>query len=149
MKNLAETIGKVAAIAYFILIMIPAIFFLLISPIMLISDINGIRNSGFSTAIDPTMYIWLISLFVAPSLLIRPLRKMYYKLPWLFPFVKIFIINIAILTVALMIINHGYQVQNEQRHMIFFILMLSSIVLGRLLMSIYFHWKKIDYVGGS
>jgi len=51
--------------------------------------------------------------------------------------------------IALMILNYGYKVQNETRHTIFFILMLLEIVIGRILMSIYFNWKRVEHIGGD
>ena len=56
-------------------------------------------------------------------------------------FVKIFFINLVILSTGLYILNKGYEVVNETRHTIAFILMIIQVVVCRLAMCFYFKNK--------
>ena len=145
MKNIITS--AVCAI-YLAVIMLPVTFMMLIFPFFTISEINKVRISGFATAGTMVMLSGF-GLFIGLSLLIPALRRMYSWFPWFFPFVKIFFINMAISVIALEIINFGYRVQNLTRHTTFFILMLCAIIVGRGLMSFYFHHKNVEHIEGG
>lgn len=112
-------------------------------------DIQTIRSSGFSTTNIGLQLIGVLGLFIGLSLLVPALRKMYYKLPWLYSYVKIFYVNIVIMSIATLILNYGYEVQNSKRHSIFFILMVLQMVICRIGMCIYFNKKPVQYIGGQ
>jgi drug/metabolite transporter (DMT)-like permease len=86
-------------------------------------------------------------MFIGISLLVPAFRRMYYKLPWLFPLIKIFYVNVLITSIAHMIMNFGYEIQDETRHSIFFALTIAEIVLGRFLMCLWFSRNRVEYVG--
>lgn len=111
-------------------------------------DIQTIRSSGFSTTNIGLQLIGILGLFIGLSLLVPALRKMYYKLPWLYSYVKIFYVNIVIMSIATLILNYGYEVQNSKRHSIFFVLMVLQMVICRIGMCIYFNKKPVQYIGG-
>jgi len=71
---------------------------------------------------------------------------MYRVLPWLYSFVKIFYVNLIILGIGLIILNFGYQTQNNTRHTVFFILMILQVVICRLAMCIYFKIKPAKII---
>jgi hypothetical protein len=144
-----EFFSTLSSVGYFILVMSWLIPLLLFLPFGIITDINTVRVSGFSGQNTGISFIAVLGALIGFSMLIPAFRKMYYKLPWLFPYVKIFFINVVIISVASMIINYGYEIQNETRHTIFFILMLCEIVIGRILMCLYFSRKKIGHIQGG
>jgi hypothetical protein len=67
----------------------------------------------------------------------------------MFPLVKILFFDVAALSVGVMILNLGYEVQDESRHKLFFIMMLVQLILCRAAMCIYFSKKKVQYIGGG
>jgi len=58
-------------------------------------------------------------------------------------------INGLIFTVAVLILNYGYEVQNSVRHTQFFILMIAQMIVCRLAMCFYFYKRPVKFVGGS
>ena len=128
--------------------MIPTMLLMIMSIFMSTSNINMIRTTGFAGPDDMIM-LSFFGLVIGLSLLIPALRQMYYWVPWLYPFVKIFLINVAILIAALTVLNFGYQVQNPARHTIFFILTIGTIILGRTLMGFYFYRKNVEHIEGA
>lgn len=149
MSKLKSYLGNTAAIIYFILVMWWMLLMLAIVPFTLLGNIQTIRSSGFSMANMGIMFMGLFGLFIGISLLIPAFRKMYYKLPWLFPYVKILYVNLVIMGVATLILNYGYEVQNSTRHTSFFMVMIAQIVICRIAMCIYFNKKPVKYIGGG
>lgn len=115
--------------------------------ITLVADIPTIRASGFAVPSVPPPFIAIFGLFIGLSLSVPAFRKMYYKLPWLYPYVKIIYMDLVIVGVASMILNYGYQVQNPTRHNLFYILMLIQLVVCRLLMCVYLQKRRVNYIG--
>ena len=149
MGKLKNVLGNTAAVIYFLAVMWWILLMLILVPIGLFFDINTIRESGFSTLNIGTTFIGIFGLFIGLSLLIPAFRKMYYKLPWMFPFVKILYPNVIIMSIATMLLNYGYEVQNPSRHSLFFIIMICQLIVSRALMCIYFSRKKVQYIGGD
>ncbi|HEY8529828.1 MAG TPA: hypothetical protein VIL22_09115 [Paenibacillaceae bacterium] len=136
----SRLLANVFAVLYFVFFMIATLFILLIMPFMCLSDIQVLLSTGFAVPDNPNMVmIGVIGIIIGLSMLIPALKIMYYKLPWLAPFVKIFFCNSLIMAVAFTILNYGYEVQNPARHRAFFWLMIAQIVACRLAMSFYFH----------
>jgi len=143
-----KNLPTIIAVAYFVIVMLPTALLMAFIPFLLIADMNVVRASGFAGP-DPSAYLLLISLPMGLSMLIPPFRRMYYRLPWAYAFLKIFSVNIVILVLAVSILNFGYQVQDNARHTIFFILMILAIIVGRALMCLYFRWKNVEHIGGA
>jgi hypothetical protein len=141
--------GSVAALIYFLTVMWWVLLLLPFVVLMLFTDIGVIRSSGFSTVNTGISFIAIFGLLLGLSLLIPAFRKMYYKLPWLFPYVKIMYLNLIIMSIAVTLLNYGYEVQNPARHTLFFILMIIQIIIFRLLMSLYFSRNRVPYIGGN
>ncbi|NLM21385.1 MAG: hypothetical protein GX207_06510 [Peptococcaceae bacterium] len=141
--------GSVAALVYFLTVMWWVLLLLPFVVLMLFTDIGVIRSSGFSTVNTGISFIAIFGLLLGLSLLIPAFRKMYYKLPWLFPYVKIMYLNLIIMSIAVALLNYGYEVQNPARHTLFFILMIIQIIIFRLLMSLYFSRNRVPYIGGN
>lgn len=149
MGKLQVTLGNSMAALYFIMVMWWLLLSLLIVPLGMFMDIGIIRSSGFATSNIGVAFIGIFSLFIGLSLLIPPFRKLYYMLPWMYPYVKILYIDVIIVCVGTMILNYGYQVQNSTRHTLFFVLMLAQIIVSRLLMCLYFSKRKVQHIGGD
>ncbi len=149
MSKLKNLLGNTAAAIYFLAVMWWMLIMLIFAPIGLFSDINTILKSGFSTSNIGPAFIGVFGLFIGLSLLIPAFRKMYYKLPWIFPFVKILYPNVVIMSIATMLLNYGYEVQSPLRHNLFFIIMICQIIVCRALMCIYFSKKQVQYIGGD
>lgn len=149
MSKLRSILGSTAAFIYFVLVMWWILLMLLFAPLGLLMDIQTVRSSGFSTTNIGMSFIGIFGLFIGLSLLIPALRKMYFKLPWMFPFVKILFVDVIIMTVATFILNYGYEIQNNTRHTAFFIIMIVQIILCRIAMSIYFNKKPVKHIGGG
>jgi len=140
-------LANVTAVTYFIAIMLATILLLIFAPVMLLGDIRTIQESGFASSNAGLAFIGGLGLFIGISLIFPAFRRMYYKLPWLFPLVKIFYVNVVITAIANMIMNYGYEVQDETRHVTFFALAIIEIVIGRILMNLWFNKRKVEYIG--
>jgi len=149
MGKLKDSLANTAAIIYFLTVMWWILLLLIVVPIGLILEIHTIRSSGFSTSNDGTAFIGVFGLFIGLSLLIPAFRRIYYKLPWMFPFVKILYPNVIIMSIAIILLNYGYEVQNPARHNLFFIMMVCQIIVCRVFMCIYFNRKRVQYIGGD
>ena len=145
MKFLKNLLGNIVAVIYFICPMFFVLLILTFMPIAFLSDVSTVIVSGFSGQNIAAACISLCGLPISLSLLIPPLRKMYRVLPWLYPLTKIFYINLIILCAGLAILNFGYKVQNNTRHITFFILMIVQIFICRIAMCIYFKLKPVRY----
>jgi biotin transporter BioY len=71
---------------------------------------------------------------------------MYYALPWLYPFTKIFFADLVILNIGLTILNIGYEVDNSARHTTAFVLMIVQIIVCRIAMCIYFKLRPVRHI---
>lgn len=87
-----------------------------------------------------------ISLFLMPSFFIPALRNIYKAFPWLLPFIILFSLNCFIFIGAMETLNKGYEVQSSARHYLFITLMLIQIIVCRLGMCAYFHYKPASLV---
>jgi len=143
MKN---TILNLICVAYWVAVMLIMVFMITLYPFIAIGQIGTVRTSGFAGP-DNMFMISVMGLFIGLSLLIPVFRRMYHWFPWLYAFIKIFFLNTTIMIIATTILNFGYRVQDSTRHTIFFVLMLCFIVAARALMCLYFHRKKVEYVG--
>ena len=143
-------VKKIIAFIYFVVLMIPTILVLAMTPFIALMDIQTIRSIGFSTTYEiDWSIVGVLGLFLGISQLVPAFRKMYYVLPWLFPFVKIMFINAIIFTAAVQILSYGYEVQNGARHTWFYILMIVQLIVCRLAMSYYFYKRPVTMVGGG
>lgn len=146
MNTLKNLLGSTAAAIYFIFPMLLVILVLIFTPLMFSTDVSSITGSGFAGPNTSASIIGVCGLSIGLSLVIPPLRKMYLTLPWLYPFVKIFFIDMIILNIGITILNYGYQVNSEARHTLFYMLMIVQIVVCRIVMCIYFRIRPVDRI---
>ena len=146
-KKLWRGLGNVCAVFYFVLVMLPLVCVMM--PLLLIAEVRAILEViqiGFSTT-SSIVLLWMFSTIIAISLLVPALRQMYYKLPWLAPFVATVGYDYAIVCVALEILNFGYRVPVMWRHVLFIVLMLLWVVGARALECWWFKRHPVRYVG--
>lgn len=142
-------VSNIAAVLYFILIMFWVPLILISELFSLITDMITVVNIGFSTSFSSANTISVLSFSIGLSLLIPAFRKIYYKLPWLLPFVIIMFVNLLILFVSSLLINYGFESQNSFKHYVFIVIALIQLIVCRLLMCFYFSKKKVQYIGGD
>ena len=146
MNKLKKLLGSMAIALYYFYFMLIVILLLIIYPIMFPSEVSSIINSGFAGPNNSIIFIGICGLFIGLSMIIPPLRKTYYVMPWLYSFVKIFYINLIVLCVGVSILNYGYQTVNETRHALFFALMIFQIIVSRIAMCFYFNIKPARFL---
>ncbi len=112
----------------------------------LIIDYNAIKSSGFSGQNLGISIIALYGLICGISMLVPPFRRIYKKLPWLYVYTQILTVDLLIVTIAIYILNYGYEVQDTSRNTIFLILSIISLVVLRLLTCIYYKFKPLKNV---
>jgi len=149
MSKSVNFLANALCVIYFFGVMLGTILFLVFTPIGFFTDILRIRESGFASAPTDFAFTGVLGLTTGLSLLIPPFRRMYHKLPWLFPLVKICFINVVIFEVANSVMNHGYAIMDTKRHNFYFVLAIIEIVLARALMCLWFHKKRADHLVGS
>ena len=146
-KKLWRGLGNVCAALYFVLVMLPWVCVMM--PLLLIAEVRTIFEViqiGFST-MSSIVLLGMFSMIIAISLLVPALRQMYYKLPWLAPFVATVGCDYAIVCVALEILNFGYRMPVTWRHVLFIVLMLVWVVGARALECWWFKRHPVRYVG--
>ncbi|MFP7492991.1 hypothetical protein SFC66_04305 [Terribacillus saccharophilus] len=146
MKSLKRLLGSTFAAFYFIFPMGIVYLLLIFTPLMFYSDVSAIRSSGFAGPNTSISLIAVAGLITGISLLVPALRRVYDVFPWLFSFIKIFFLSFVILNLGIAILNYGYEVNNPTRHVLFYILMVVFVLIGRLALSYYF-WKKPVNIG--
>ena len=123
--------------------MLPCALVLFFIPLGMLTDIRTITESGFSGQNIGVAFLGILGLIFGISMLVPVFRIIYSKLPWLYMYIQIFMINILILTIGIYLLNIGFEVQNQARHTVFFWLMIAVIVICRLAMSFYYKLKPI------
>lgn len=143
MMKLKDLFGVIVAVVYFIFPMSLVILMLLLTPLMFPNAISTIINSGFAGPGKEWGFIAMCGFFISLSLLIPVLRRIYLSLPWFYPFIKIFFMNFIIMNIGILILNYGYQVNNEARHIVFFSIMVLQLLICRIAMCFYFKYRPV------
>lgn len=139
-------ISNIAAILWFFCILIWILLLLLIALLMLPRDITSIMESGFGVQPIGFTFLFIFGFIFGITMLVPAFRKCFYKLPWLYPYITILTADVAIIAIGIKILDYGYQVQNESRHTLFFILMIAQIVVCRVALCILCHKKTMRIV---
>lgn len=147
--KIKSLIENVVAILYFVFVMWVFLLLFTFQPLLFIDEVKTITSTGFGTSKNDFMIIGAAGLVIGISLFVPAIRKMYYKLPWLYPYIKIMYINFIIMGIATLILNYGYEIQNRKRQITFFVIMIVQIIICRLGMCIYFNRRSIKHIGGE
>ncbi len=140
MKNFFA--NAVAAI-YFICIMLPFLLILFFIPLMMIVDIGTIMKSGFSGQNIGFSYLAGFGLIFGISMFVPNFRRIYKRIPWLYVYIQIFMVDILILTIGTYFLNTGFEIDNLARHKLFLWLMIATFIIGRLIMCLWYKFKPI------
>jgi hypothetical protein len=146
MKDLKNLLGNIIAAIYFVCPMSLVLLMLIFMPLVFIGYVIAVRSSGFAGLNSGVPAIEVCGLLIGLSLLIPPLRRMYRKLPWLFPLVEVLFINLVIMGIAMCILNKGYEVVDTSHQAKFFILMIVELIVGRIAACMFFKFKPIKYI---
>lgn len=136
-------ISNIAAILWFLGVLIWMLLTVLLLLFILPNDITVIVESGFATQPTGLAFCGMFALIFGITMLVPAFRKCFYKLPWLYPYIMILTADIAIIAIGIEILNYGYQTQNDTRHTLFYILMIVQMVVCRILLCILCHKKPM------
>ena len=104
---------------------------------ILFSDILVMLKSGFSTSIIGYIVLAILGLIFAITGWVPVFRKCYYKYPWLYPFIVVMMMHLAILSIAEIILATGFSVISTPRHIATIIIMVIQVIVCRLIMCLY------------
>lgn len=149
MSRVMNIVSNIAAVLYFIFIMFWVSLILVSEICSLVMDMISVVSIGYSTSFSNAGTIVVLSFFIGLSLLVPAFRKIYYKLPWLLPFVIIMFVNLLILFVSNLLVHYGFESQNSLKHYAFIAIALIQLIACRLLMCFYLSKRKIQYIGGG
>lgn len=148
MKMSRMTPGGKVATWYFYIFMLPVLLVMPFVVAMTWSDIGVVLDSGFAGS-SSLAVLGSIGLFIGLSATIPALRVVYYRLPWLLSYVQVLFFDIVIMLGGYEILNYGYQEVDDARHMLFKILMIAWLAVGRIVQCIWFSKNPVEYVGGD
>lgn len=146
MKNI---LSHVSAFVWFVVVLIWGVLLLPICVIMMPTNIRTIWESGFATVTVGYAFLILFGLIFGLTMIVPAFRRCLKKLPWLYPYIVILMVDALILTVAEEILNYGYQVKSDARHTVFSIIMIIQIIVCRVVMCIYFSKKPARIARGE
>ena len=143
--KITNVISNIVAVLWCISIVFPVVLCLCFIPLGLFLDIDTIRSSGFSTTNIGFSMFGAFGLLISITMMVPWFRKCFKKLPWLYAYIIISMVNILTITLGIAIVNYGYEVQSEARHTLFFVLMLVQMIICRLAMCVYVKFKPLKY----
>ena len=147
MAKLGITFSDVVS-AIYLVIMIPFVGLLLLADLLSVLNTGVILTSGFSNT-SVMHVVGLCTFFISPSFIIPGLRRMYYRLPWLEPFIKYLLIDSTILCLGYEILNFGFQVVDPGRHTLFIGLAVAWLIGARLVQCTIMTKRPIQFAGVS
>lgn len=106
------------------------------------SFFSGTINSGFASPAMITPILAVCGLAFGITMIVPVFRRCFRKLPWLYTYITVLMMDLVILAIAESILNYGYAVYDDTRHMIFKILMILQIIICRAAMCLYYHFKR-------
>lgn len=139
-------VSDIISIIYLVIAMLPSAAILLLADIMAITNISVVITSGFANT-SLIAILWLALLAFGLSLAIPPLRRMYYRFPWLETTVYLLVVDSVLLIGAYEIFNFGYAKVDTTRHILFGVLALVWLVGGRIAQCVIMGKHPIKYIG--
>lgn len=142
MKNF---LANAFAIMWFLVVILITLLMLFMGQILIVfSSIIKTISIGFvGTTQNGPIVLAFCGLVFGLTGLIPALRRCYYKLPWLYPLSCIGMSNLFILSTAEMILFKGYESTNPKTHIIAIVIMALELVVGRIIMSVYYNKKPL------
>jgi hypothetical protein len=140
-------VSKFLVVAYFIVLMLPVIILIPFIIFGLYGDMKYIIYNEISKENIGFIFIMLICLLFSFPMLIPYFRFIFKKLPWLYAYITLALLDIFLISIGISILNYGYEIKNANRHFLFFIFMIAWMVIGRLSICLYYKFKPIKYEG--
>lgn len=128
-----KIIGNIVAVIWFIVAVLWTVILLPLAIWIVFDDYRIVIVSGFGCVTSGFSFLVIFAFIHGITLLVPVFRKCYSKLPWLYPYMVILMLNLLNLAIGEEILNFGYQTQNTVRHVIFIILTIIQLIAGRLL----------------
>ena len=133
-----KTLSNLCAILWFYFVLLKILISVTIGILMVFFfNIGGMLKSGFSTTTVGFVICGLAGLGLAITGWVPVFRKCYYKLPWLYPYCMIMLMNLFTLSIAETILAKGFSVISTPRHVATIIIMVIQIIVCRVVMCIY------------
>lgn len=133
-----DKIANIVAILWFFGILIWALLFGVFALIMIpCYDIAGMISSGYTKSTEGLFFCFVLGVIFSLTGLIPVFRKAYYKLPWLYPFTVMLIMNLFIVSIAETIIAKGFAIDSAFHHVMAITVMSIQIIACRIAMSKY------------
>ena len=133
-----KIISNILAVLWFFCIVIEALFFSVITILIIIfQNILGMLKSGFTSSTMGFFFLVFFGLIFAVTGWVPAFRKCYYKLPWLYPLSMMLGMHLFSLSIAEVIIAKGFSVISTPRHVITIVIMIVQVIVCRAVMCLY------------
>lgn len=139
--------SKFLTAAYFIVFMLPTIILIPITILLLCDEIKDIISTEASKNNIGFLFIILICFIFSLPMLVPKFRMIFKKLPWLYAYIIIALLDMFLISTGILIINYGYEVKNPDRYFTYLVLMAAWMVVGRLGICLYYKAKPMKYEG--
>jgi hypothetical protein len=140
-------VSKFLGAAYFIIFMLPVIIMIPFIIFGLCHDMKDIISNEIPKENMGFIFIVLLCLFFGLPMIIPYFRFIFKKLPWLYAYIILALLDMFLITIGISILNYGYEVKNANRHFLFLIFMIAWMVIGRLGICLHYKFKPIKYEG--
>ncbi len=139
-----DTLANIVAVIWFLGALIWAIFYSVVGVLgVFFFDILEMIKSGFPTSTVGFQIFLMTGIVFAITGIVPVFRRCYYKMPWLYPFCMMTMMNLFIVSIIEVVIAKGFSVINTPRHIITEIIAGIIFILCRLIMSIYIKKKPM------
>ncbi|MFD1801100.1 hypothetical protein ACFSFZ_02655 [Mixta tenebrionis] len=131
---------------YFLFFILPLTLLLVITPLGFMMDIFTTISSGWVPASSvgvPSSMVQAVLMTLLPTFFFARLRSLYWYFPWLLPVVIIGSLNLLIFAAGAGLLFKGFEVINASRQIIFIVLAIVQIIVSRLAMCAYFHFRPL------
>lgn len=117
--------------------------------VFLPSTISNIFTSGFASANNGIMYFCVEALLIGITMVVPAFRIIFKKLPWLYSYCMLLLIDLLILAIFEIILNYGFESVNNTRHFIFTMIGIIQMIVSRIFMCFYFKKRQCILSGGE
>lgn len=139
-----DILSNIVAVIWFFGVLLGTIIFGIFGLMMILGNMKVMLVSGFATSPYGYFLCFMGGIIFAITGWVPAFRKCYFKLPWLYPFGMMLMMNMFVLAIAESILAEGFSVIDESRHTIAIGIVIVQLVACRLLMCLYL--KKMPMV---
>lgn len=134
---------NILAVIWFFGVILGTIIIGIFGLMMILGNMKVMLVSGFATSPYGYFLCFMGGIIFAITGWVPAFRKCYFKLPWLYPFGIILMMNTFILAIAESILAEGFSVIDDSRHMISIGIVIVQFIACRLLMCLYLQKKPM------